>query len=385
MTNPRYELTELVIEEASLVDKGDNPKASVALFKSMHEEEEKNEHEEEEESGKNPAAFMYGYEKQPKKKGHLPFARRATFVERAKRWMNGEPQSYEIEQAAIADFGLSQLRDSYLSSVDSIFENVGHDGIDHWLAVSTESFAEAVHDLKENDQKAVEVISLVDSLKSSLVEMSSGTAHVNRGSFVDALEEIKSFDLDGAASGSQPETEETVSEIEKKESSVDDVLKGLPEDQRAVISEALKSVKANEEMKSRLELTEQKLAKMLDEKRTAEFASKARAMSIPGVEVEKMGEILKRAHELDEKLSSDIETVFAAMSAQSRKSAAILSSIGHASADGNADLDGESGIEKRAREIAKNESLTFEQAYVQALRENPDLYTLTLGNAVDAE
>ena len=46
------------------------------------------------------------------------------------------------------------------------------------------------------------------------------------------------------------------------------------------------------------------------------------------------------------------------------------------------------GIEKRAREIVKageSSGTTFEQAYVQALDENPDLYSNSLGAAAAAE
>jgi hypothetical protein len=245
---------------------------------------------------------------------------------------------------------------------------------------------------KSNERAATEICELFDALIDSVASGEAAPmAHDKRAKFAKAVEELGAVDLRAVSTPDpHPSEDDVTTKNEKKTPSIDAVLKGLPEDQRAVVEVVIKAaaVENNVTLAKRLETAEGALAKMLEDKRTIEFIGKARELKLRGIDVEKLGSILKRSHEASEELAADVTAAFKALSAQIGKANVLFESIGVATGDGSADATSDGMIEKRAREIVKageSSGTTFEQAYVQALDENPDLYSNSLGAAAAVE
>lgn len=145
----------------------------------------------------------------------------------------------------------------------------------------------------------------------------------------------------------------------------EDVIKSLPEPVQKMLSE----------QKARAEEAEAAVAKMRDEKETAEFVAKAKELKFG--DPAQIGPLLQRiakgkSTDDDAKI---IETLLKQAGA-GLSGSKLFESLG----DGNGDAaDPEKLLKAKAEEIRKaNSSLTPEQAYSQALEKHPELYNAYL-------
>lgn len=116
--------------------------------------------------------------------------------------------------------------------------------------------------------------------------------------------------------------------------------------------------------------TEARIAKAEKAAAFAQFTKRAadELGNLPGTDVEK-AEILEAVAALDDKIAKRLDAILkAANDAQKEafEKKGVNKSVSEDSAEGK--------LEKRAKEIAKDEKISFEKAYVKALDENPALY-----------
>ena len=176
---------------------------------------------------------------------------------------------------------------------------------------------------------------------------------------------------------------------------LEEVLKALPDDQRAVVEEALQKQdsptddvnkadlpeplrKRFEEMEKRAEEAE-RLAKAEREAREWEGFQK-RAESLPHVgERDKVAEILKAAYGVSKENGEALEATLKAANEQIEKGR-LFDEMGR---DGNrGQSDAMTAVNKRAEEIRKADpALTEAQAFDKALQENPAAYAEYLKEA----
>jgi hypothetical protein len=164
--------------------------------------------------------------------------------------------------------------------------------------------------------------------------------------------------------------------VTDKASSVDDVLKALPEDHRTLIEQAIKA-KTEEAteistLKAEKDALETRLAKLEDDKLTEIFSAKAKALAIPGTDVEKLGALLKKSYLVDEEHGKAIEETLRGVAEQTKASAELFKSIGSA-----APYDGDSPegqLEAAAKKLREADpKLSYASAYVKAMDMNPKL------------
>ena len=161
------------------------------------------------------------------------------------------------------------------------------------------------------------------------------------------------------------ETDETVEPVEDDEEllkSVPESVRKMIEDQRHVAVEALAKAAATED-----ELRKERAVR-------ADEAAIAKAASWTSLTLDAsvVGPMLRKMAELDADLAGQVETVLASANAQA-ESAGIFAEIGKAGRpDGGDAYEALSALAKSAVEAGV--SPTFEQAFVKATEQNPDLY-----------
>lgn len=131
-------------------------------------------------------------------------------------------------------------------------------------------------------------------------------------------------------------------------------------------------------LKSRLEAAEATIAKMQDEREESEFISKAKALNAPGVDVAKLGRALRKLTKADAQAATDVTEAITGLVAQIEANGTLNRALG-SSAGGAPVNSAEEKLAQKAKDIHKaNPKLTKQQAYAQALSENPDLYAESL-------
>jgi hypothetical protein len=142
----------------------------------------------------------------------------------------------------------------------------------------------------------------------------------------------------------------------------------VPENVRPLVAQLWKQ---NEEAIRKAEETETILKQERDQRVLKEFIQKAEGFQHLGVEPTKFGAILKACKEsLDESMFTELERV---LKTADEKMAPLFKELG-TGGEGDDDQSAYAQLEKKAQEIRKSEgSLSFEQAFVKAVDQNPDL------------
>lgn len=221
------------------------------------------------------------------------------------------------------------------------------------IQASAEQLSSKLNDIAPDLAKKLDVEKIVENVKKRLSD-EGGETNMN---LEEILEKIEDEEVKKAVKTLVDNLKEE-KDINKKD---DDVIN------KAELPEELR--KQFKELEDKVAMAEE-IAKAEREKRLEiEFNKKAQNYSTVG-DVDKIASILKRVAD-DDELQSDVEEVL--KSAQERlESGDLFKSLGD---DGKNVTDAEEAIEKKTRELMKNDtSLTFAKAQAKVLQENPDLY-----------
>ena len=173
-----------------------------------------------------------------------------------------------------------------------------------------------------------------------------------------------------------------VEKVTKLETDLEEAKKAAESDDDDPEDDPINKNDLPEEVRKRLEETEAKaeeLQKRLDAERdtrlTTEFISKAQTLSHLQGTPEEMGEVLKNAFtKLDEEEYSKLFKALENANEIAKKSEALFREYGKAAPNTEGD-DAHGKLVKLAKAIqAKSDGVTFEKAYDEAMRRNPDLY-----------
>lgn len=350
MPEATHSLTQLTVEEGSLVDKGDNPGAEIKLVKR-------------DDAG--------------------PFLRLWKWARGLVAKNDSMPRTTGqvlAQNDFEAEFG--KLKFAFMDAVYSILEAPPSEATATMLRQSVDEFAAKAKALFGGIHPQLSEIT--DSMHCALEDVAAVEKRVDFVRAVHALDAL-------AYPGQVPVTTGNEPEEVAMSKSVEDVLKSLPEADRALVQAAMapkaddveKAAKAAQEvaeLAKRLTDTQAELAKMRDERMAAEFQKRAEALKVPGQDVAQLAEVLKRAHAADPTLCDTIEQVLKAAAAQAEAGGKVLfKSIGTRGTDGG---NAESKIASLASELQKaNPKLSKQQAVSEVLKAHPALYQQSLAEA----
>ncbi len=279
---------------------------------------------------------------------------------------------------------------SILGAMDSL---LGKGQLGKLLAQTTSEFESAIGELVAGIAKvapalALEVISLVEATKAA--------CDVEGAAVADAITKALS-DLDQVA----PQEKKNMTTANKNApapapvaKSLEDILAGLPEDQRATVKATLeaaekaktdaenaaKAAAATDAEKARAALEKQvadsaaEIAKLKEEKLDAEFLAKAR--TIGAGDVNDVSKLLKAAYGVSKENGELLEKNLRAMAAQARAGTkSITKSVGSEGEGLDAGDDPDAKLEAAAKELQKADpKLSYHKAYSMALENNKHLY-----------
>lgn len=322
-------LKDLLIDRVDLVDKGDNPGASIALFKRNG-----NNKGGEESVGDDIflSASNTGVEKlfnmfkgiftKEGVKDNMPFD--------VKKFI-GESGDKDLQQR------VDQLSEEQVKTIN---ENLGS------LSEDARTELAVVYELDKLEKDA-EIQSLKDQLEASKAEGGNNNNNNNNNNDDD--------DDDDDEEENRRNFQNRVPE---------NVLKGLPEDVRKMVEDSQKEAQEAISMVRKLE--EQKLI--------GEYVTKAKDFDKVIGEPDKVGAILKSIADKSEDDYKVIEAVLKAANERITRNDKIMQELGAGGDEGTAG-DAWSKIEAQAKELVKNSpDLTIEQAIQKVMKDDPSLY-----------
>lgn len=373
---PKFILRNLSIKEGSLVRAGDNPGAHILFFKSKPDDVE--------DISDDEASALWEESMSQK-----------SWFAKLTQWMSGTTakggltlSQIEAEDKFRDEFW--KLRWNFMKSIDSIMATAMDPDTAGMLRATVEEFGDRARMISDEFTGAMkeQIQTAVDDLVEAVNP--EKTAKESFGEkFATAMAALEAIEVP------EPKTKENSMPADKKKN-LDEVLKGLGEDDRAIVQAALEAKKetptappqedpvdkamaelpesvrkAIEDRMSAAEKAAKEASEKADrldkEKKDAEILAKAKGMGIPGVPPEDLAKVLKGEDESGEIL----EGILGGLAAQVKKSR-LFSVVGTEARD---DGDSDAKINARAKEIQKAEpGMTFEQAYAKAMKENPELY-----------
>jgi len=364
---PTHQLTDLVVNEGSLVDKGDNPEAHIRLAKAGG-----------------------------------PFAKLWRWVHAAIRKDEPAPPAPKTTAEVMAADQFAQefarLKCALIDSIYSILDVAPSAEMVALLQRSVDEFAAKANATMGTMPQELE--SVVGELKSACGDLESVE---KRFAFVTAVQKLDVLD----PSGFRPVVPAIKADEAAKMKTIDEVLSALSPEDKAVIEAALqaKQEKPAEEkpaekpaevemakaapvdvekadLAKRLEDATIELAKLKDEKVTAEFVKRAAEIGVPGQDAAHLGGLLKRAYAADKQLGDDVE---AALKSAATHAAAVTAPLFAKVGTTGGDAAGASAsikIAHLADELRKqNPKLSKHQAEAKVLEQNPALYKQSLAEA----
>ena len=327
-------LKELEIEEGSLVDKGANPLAHVVLFKRDE-----------------PRSLM----------------------QKVKDLIKNAMTFNEVREAQDARRDWWELCDAFTTSIKSIVDE-NPDNAPELMMQSAAQFVEATKPLipqLEGTDVYLRAQGVVTAVEAAL----EGETDIAK-KLSDAIQEP-----DGTGS---PEGKEV-----EKHMTLEEILKGLPEEQRKVIEAELnkkdeseadpveKKEDLPEDVRKRIEEAEKRnteLEKRLNEQiekaEIAEFVKKAETLTnLPNMKPDEFGPVLRNLSKVEG--YDKLETVLVAANKALGESE-LFKAKGE---DGGIENGALAKLQAKADELRKSDpKLTKEQAFAKAVEDNPDLY-----------
>lgn len=233
-------------------------------------------------------------------------------------------------------------------------------------------FREALEDAELNDEQIDAVEKSAEAMLAAAVSaMTTASAAKEKTMDLEALSkalgeaEAKLVALEKRADDAEAALAEAHEIIKEKDSELAEVKKSAGDGE----DDILKSLP--EAVRKRLEDAETAIAKMKAEAEEKEAVAKAKALGVG--EADKVGPLLLRVEkgQTTEADAKFLETLLKGAGEIAVKSA-LFKSMGSAAAD---EGDPEQQLQVKADEIAKaNSKLTKEQAYAEAVKQNPGLY-----------
>jgi len=396
-----FALTGLSIEEGSFVDKGDNPEAHILLVKAYKDLDEGD-------RAKLTPATREFLENAPARK---------TWLDRAKGFF-GLVQKEDMGPKTTAQIlaedefrrKFFDLRMAFTESVGSILQmpvamSEERSAMAEMMNQTVAEFAEKAGELtgelgKRDPSAAGELAGILDALARSV----SKGGDANRGPFAQAMEDLEHFEFPAKTA---PATEDNVP-AEKTNPTLSDLVAkiGSEDDQKAMndaidakvkaaVDEALKAAEGAEptgddpakkaaelgaqlppefqaqfsELLTTVKSQTEKLSS-LEEAQTAQtYLTKAQSIAADaGLDLAETADSLRKAYEVSTEYGAQLEKQLRALAEQVK----LTKTLGNAGAFPVEKNTGEEKLEKLARDIAKRDGVSFEEAYDKAMDEDPE-------------
>lgn len=370
---PTHQLTDLVLHEGSLVDKGDNPEAHIRIAKAGG-----------------------------------PFAKLWRWVHAAIR--KDEPAlpapktTAEVMAADQFAQDFARLKCAFIDSIYSILDVAPSSNMVALLQRSVDEFAAKAQSTLGHMPS--DVSAAIAELKGACGDMESVE---KRFAFVTAVQKIDVLEPTGPV----PALPAAKADEVEKMKTLDEVMAALSPEDKAVVEAALQ---ANQEkpaeekpaekpaaekpaevemakaapvvdvekadLAKRLEDATNELAKLKDEKVTAEFVKRATEIGLPGQDAAHVGGLLKRAYAASKQLGDDVDAALkSAATHAAAVTAPLFAKVGTPGGD-SAGATASSKIANLADELRKqNPKLSKHQAEAKVLEQNPALYKQSLAEA----
>ena len=377
---PESELTDLTIKEGSLVVEGDNPEANVVMFKTKKEEEPK----------QNVHADV-----DPEKVG---------FLQRVKDWVSAKVGKAEFEmqmpmttaeimRAEYLQKELDKCRMYLQDSVSRILNYTTGDEQAKLLQKTVQEFNEKTQlllsEMAESNKAAAEDFSdILDLMNDSVFK---GDVQSGRELFAQSVEKLMAFEVPPETHHTE-KSEDQVSKEAPANKSLEDVLKALPEEDRALVEAELKAKQApkeeppaitkgmTDEQAEAFKALQAEVAKLKDQDLAAKYANKAREICKAdiGMSLEDTAEALRKAYEVSPESGAAVEQALRAAAAQATKGAALMQSFGHAYAPAKA-MDQETA-EKLEKLKADKPGMTDGEALLKLSKSDPAAFAQIVAN-----
>jgi hypothetical protein len=158
-------------------------------------------------------------------------------------------------------------------------------------------------------------------------------------------------------------------EDKMKKSDSEDLIKSAPEAVQVIIAEMRKSA---DEALARATAAEEVLLKERDARADAEAIAKAKGWSHLPIEAEKIGPALRKLAGIDADLAKSVEDMLNAVEAQA-ESANIFAEIGKSGTPTSGSAYEQ--LTSMAKSVSETSGVTFEQAFANAVSQEPALYS----------
>lgn len=375
---PTHQLTDLVLQEGSLVDKGDNPEAHIRLFKAG-----------------GPFAKLWRWVHAAIKKSDAPAPAPKTTA--------------EVMAADQFSQDFARLKCAFIDSIYSILDVAPSSNMVALLQRSVDEFAAKAQSTLGHMPS--DVSAAIAELKGACGDMESVE---KRFAFVTAVQKIDVLEPTGPAPAQPAAKADEVTKMK----TLDEVMAALSPEDKAVVEAALqakqekpaaeakpmedakpvepKAAEAKFEEKEvakaadvekadlakRLEEATTELAKLKDEKTTAEFVKRATEIGLPGQDAAHVGGLLKRAYAASKQLGDDVDAALKSAATHAAVvTAPLFAKVGTPGGD-SAGATASSKIASLADELRKqNPKLSKHQAEAKVLEQNPSLYKQSLAEA----
>lgn len=318
-------LSNIKLDEVAVVDNGANPGAEIKLLKRKEIDKDNNKQEETEENKE--VAKSTGIKEILKNKIKV-------FKSFLMNNMAYEVEAQEDEDAPAMSFNDKLEESSAMAMTYDVLNQV--DKLYNTLCAS-------LYSIMDDPEVADKPTLIQESIKQ----------------FQDAIQTMLDESQVNKQSQPQGDSKMPVEQTEEVTKSADvDIAKRLQEIE-----------KQNEEFKKKAQEQEAVIAKMQDEKETQEFISKAANYQSLPIEKNKLGLILKEAsRHLSAEANSDLMTLIEACN----KSLNLITKQ-FGSDNGATEVGVVNKLNAMAQEIAKQEGISFEKAFVKAQDQNPEL------------
>lgn len=421
-TPPRtatHRLVGLQINEGSLVDQGDNPEAHIVFFKRKPQETTMPAPA----PSTTPAHKLGGWRSLLEWAGiakKKPASTTTTTAE--KDYYDGPRTLAQILAADRFNEEICKLRWAFMDSVRSIMSSADPTSIAPLMQKSVAEFGvlaqQLVADLKKRHPEATDAAANAEKFVDILARLTAqANAHAETAKaapskpddeaarllFVKTLAELEAFEL--PFNPAPQETEMPADTNATK--SLEDIVKALPEAERTQLAKELADLKAaaaaakaspaapapapapatggDDVQKQLADLQKQaadakaEVAKLRDEKAYEGFVAKAK--DIGAGDVQEVATLLKGAYGRSAEEGASLEKVLRAQAAQLAKAQSILTkTLGSSNNAAAGSLDEKIGEAVKAIQKAKP-TLTYEQAYAEAIIANPEAYEASLDGA----
>lgn len=363
---PKFVLTDLVIDEGSLVDKGDNPEAYICLFKNHVE---KMEDEDEDEDN--------------------PFAKVLALVTKSARTMQ------EILDADTFHREMGKIREAFNESIFEILNFTSIAEMGPLLQQTVNEFSLAATELAQSISKShpadsSAIIAIVDQMVDAATftkvgKSADAPAGINPEALETAIVALKELFVTKAEESTPMPTETTNAK------SFDDVLKGLPEAEQAVITTAIEAAKTASVEKTadtpvektadqiQIEKLSSEIEMMKEEKFVKRMVDLAKSIALPGSDVDDVAKLLSANFKISEEAGETLAKTFRAQAAQLAAVHAVITKTTGSSAPGVGSVEAQ--LDEMAKARAATDGIRFEAAYEKILEENDDLAREVLATA----